>query len=41
MATSLPDGAYTDAVTGTEFKVVKGNLEGRVAPLTSYILYAE
>ena len=40
MATSLPDGEYADAVYGNKFKVAKGNLEGRVAPMTSYILYA-
>ena len=40
MATSLPDGEYADAVYGNKFKVSKGNLEGRVAPMTSYILYA-
>lgn len=41
MATSLPDGEYTDAVYGNKFKVSKGSLEGKVAPLTSYILYAK
>lgn len=41
MGTSLPDGEYTDVVYGTKFKVVKGNLEGTVAPMTSYILYAK
>ncbi len=40
MATSLPDGEYADAVYGNKFKVAKGNLEGRVAPMTSYIIYA-
>ena len=39
MGTSLDDGTYRDAVSGTEFKVTKGVLEGRLAPLTSYILY--
>lgn len=41
LATTLPDGKYTDAVSGKEFKVAKGNLEGRLSPRTSYILYAE
>lgn len=38
MATSLEDGDYTDIVHGTTFKVIKSNLEGTLAPLTSYIL---
>ncbi len=41
MSTSLPDGEYTDVVYGNKFKVAKGNLEGRVAPMTSYIIYAK
>jgi len=41
MATSLPDGEYADVVYGNKFKIVKGNLEGRLAPMTSYILYAK
>ncbi|MDE6301152.1 MAG: alpha-amylase [Muribaculaceae bacterium] len=41
MATSLPDGDYTDAVYGSQFKVVKGNLEGKLSPMTSYIIYAK
>lgn len=41
MGTSLPDGDYTDVVYGTKFKVVKGNLEGTLAPMHSYILYAQ
>lgn len=41
MATSLPDGIYTDAVHNTEFKVSKGKLTGRLAPLTSYLLYSK
>ncbi len=39
--TTLPDGAYTDAVSASEFKVKKGILEGTLAPLGTYILYAE
>lgn len=39
VATSLPDGEYTDAVHGTTFKVKKGIIEGRTSPLTSYIIY--
>ena len=41
MATTLPDGEYTDAVHGSAFTVENGQLKGNVAPLTSYILYAE
>ena len=40
MATTLPDGEYTDAVHGTVFKVKKGYVEGQLAPLASYLLYA-
>lgn len=36
---SLPDGTYTDAVHGTEFKVKGGRISGTLSPLTSYILY--
>ena len=36
MQTTLPDGQYTDAVSGEKFTVKKGKL----APLTSYILYS-
>lgn len=39
LATVLPDGEYTDGVHGTLFKVKKGMVEGKVTPLTSYILY--
>ncbi|MDE6321708.1 MAG: alpha-amylase, partial [Muribaculaceae bacterium] len=38
LATTLPDGTYTDAVHATTFKVKKGILEGKLQPLTSYIL---
>lgn len=41
IATTLPDGTYTDAVHNATFKVSKGMLSGAVEPLTSYILYAE
>ena len=41
MATQLPDGTYTDAVSGATFKVAKGVLTGKCAPLGTYILYAE
>jgi len=40
MQTTLPDGQYTDAVSGAKFTVKKGKLEGKLAPLTSYILYS-
>lgn len=39
IATTLPNGKYTDAVSGTRFIVKKGVLTGNVTPLTSYILY--
>ncbi len=39
--TTLPAGTYTDALTGTTFTVAGGKITGSVAPLTSYILYAE
>lgn len=41
MGTSLPDGTYKDEVSGREFTVKGGELYGNVAPMTSYILYAE
>ena len=39
MPTTLPDGTYTDAVSGTTFKVAKGMLTGKAAPTATYILY--
>lgn len=39
MATALPDGKYTDKVHGTAFEVKKGEIKGKLAPLTSYIIY--
>lgn len=39
MPTDLPDGTYRDAVSGRDFKVAKGELSGRLAPLGTYILY--
>ena len=39
MASALPDGTYTDALTGTNFKVEKGTVKGTLAPLKSYLLY--
>ena len=41
MPTQLPEGVYNDVVNGLEFKVKKGLLEGRLAPMSSYILYAK
>lgn len=38
--TALPDGKYTDAVSGTVFTVRKGTVTGRLAPTASAILYA-
>lgn len=40
MACTLPAGEYTDAVSGTSFKVRNGKLEGTLAPLATYTLYA-
>lgn len=39
LATTLPNGKYTDAVSGSRFIVKKGVLTGTLQPLTSYILY--
>lgn len=39
ISTTLPDGEYTDAVHNTVFKVKKGEMSGKLAPLASYILY--
>ncbi len=41
IATSMPDGEYTDAVHNTSFRVSEGSIHGTLAPLASYILYAE
>ena len=38
--TTLPDGEYADAVSGTRFSVKKSKVEGKLAPLTTYILYS-
>lgn len=38
---SLPDGQYTDAVSGSQFKVAKGYLSGKAAPNATYILYSK
>lgn len=40
MDVMLPDGVYTDGVSGREYKVSKGILTGKLAPLTSAILYS-
>lgn len=40
MRTSLPGGTYTDGVHGATFTVKDGTIEGSLAPLNSYILYA-
>lgn len=37
--TTLPDGDYTDQVSGTAFKVKDGKLSGNLTPRTSYVLY--
>ncbi|MDO4496333.1 MAG: alpha-amylase family glycosyl hydrolase [Bacteroidales bacterium] len=36
--TTLPKGTYKDSLTGEKFKVKKGKLSGRMAPLSVYIL---
>lgn len=41
VSTTLPDGSYKDAVSGTEFTVKGRTLCGTLAPNTTYILYAE
>ena len=41
MATALPDGTYTDGVSGAVFTVRKGMVSGQLAPVTSAILYAK
>ncbi len=41
IATSLPDGKYTDKVYKQTFEVKKGILTGSLSPLSTYILYAE
>ena len=41
LATSLPDGEFTDAVNGNTFTVTDGQLSGQLAPYTSYILYGK
>lgn len=39
LPTTLPDGDYTDSVSGNSFTVSDGKISGSLAPLTSYILY--
>lgn len=39
IATNAPDGTYTDATSGTSFKIKNGVIEGKAQPLTSYFLY--
>lgn len=39
IATMLPDGTYTDGVSGTTFTAANDRLTGSLAPLTTYILY--
>lgn len=41
LETSLPDGTYTDAVSGATFKIRNATIEGTLAPLTSALLYAK
>lgn len=41
IATTFPDGTYTDAVSGAVFTVKKGNIAGQLAPTTSAILYVK
>lgn len=39
IATPLPDGTYTDEVSGNSFTVEHGKIKGQLQPLTSYLLY--
>ena len=39
IATTLPDGTYTDKVSGSEFSVNKGTLAGKLASLSAVIIY--
>ncbi len=39
LATTLPDGDYTDHVTGNMIKVKNGEIKGKLAPLATYIIY--
>lgn len=41
LATSLPDGTYSDAVSGVQFKVKKGRITGKALPVATYIIYAK
>ncbi|MEG0559600.1 MAG: alpha-amylase family glycosyl hydrolase [Muribaculaceae bacterium] len=38
LATTLPNGTYTDAVSNATFTVKNGTLKGKMSPLTTYIL---
>jgi alpha-amylase len=38
LATTLPDGTYTDAVHKSKFEVKDGKVKGSLAPMSSYIL---
>ena len=39
LATTLPDGDYTDHITGNIIKVKNGEIKGKMAPLATYIVY--
>lgn len=39
LTTSLPDGTYTDEVHNSTFTVKEGQISGRLAPNTTYIIY--
>lgn len=41
LPTRLPDGAYSDKVHGSSFKVKDGKLSGTLAPMSSYLLYSK
>lgn len=41
LATTLPDGQYTDKVHNATFTVKNNTISGRLSPHASYILYAE
>lgn len=39
LSTPLPDGTYTDKVSGNTFTIEKGKIKGTLQPLTSCLLY--
>ncbi len=39
LPTPLPDGEYTDHISGNTIKVKNGKIKGKLAPLATYIIY--